>query len=182
MKIKTYSTKVFQVIADGVLSAPEIGEGRFIPSLIINGIEDQELVDLISIHQESPPGDAVFLWTRLLWDRSKIILNVSFKKPMKVEFGIEFNLPTQNALIDGIMQSRGFFLQVGKGGDKLSTLHSDRILLVVPEMGFDKKWDEILIETIRSKYKKLRYPKKELTIATNKHIRSMRELWSIRRS
>ncbi|WPV00041.1 hypothetical protein SNE26_28935 [Mucilaginibacter sp. cycad4] len=182
MKIKTYSIKVFQVIADGVLSAPGIGEGRFIPSLIVNGIEDQELVDLISIHQETPPGDAIFLWTRPLWDRSKIILNVAFKKPMIIEFGIEFNLPTQNTLIDGIIQSRGFFLQVGREGDKPSTLFSDRILLEVPEMGFDKKWDEILIAIIRSKYKKLRYPKNDLTAATNKHIRSMRELWSIRRT
>ncbi|HEY2584075.1 MAG TPA: hypothetical protein VGI43_19860 [Mucilaginibacter sp.] len=183
MRIKKFQIKLFKVIGEGGLSAPGLGEGRFIPILIIDAYDNKEINDLITLHQENiPPGDATFLWGSPLWNPNKIILSVEFMKPMDVSFGIEFDLKTQFSVIDGIIQSRGFFLQIGVIGDKpSSTMKTDKILLEVPDMNFDTKWNELLFETLKSKYKKKHLPKKEVSIAVQTHLKGMRELWKIRR-
>ncbi|MCJ8211659.1 hypothetical protein MUY27_18215 [Mucilaginibacter sp. RS28] len=182
MKIKNWDHPVFQVVGEGALSSTVIGEGRFIPLLIIDPLGHQEIKELISVHRNLPPGDAIFRWSSSIWNRKKIYLTIEFMKPMKTSFAIVFDTQNENALIEGIIQSRGFILQVGKTGDKpSSTQKEDKVLLEVPDLGFDFKWNTILTDVIKSKYKKMGLSKKEINIATKEHIKSMREVWAIRR-
>jgi hypothetical protein len=99
---------------------------------------------------------------------------------MAVSFGIEFELARHSNLIDGIIQSRGMYLQTGKPGDKISDLNPNNLLLEVPEVGFDKKWDSLLFEFLKVKYKKKGVAKKDLSQIARKHIHSTRELRNVR--
>ncbi|WP_276978353.1 hypothetical protein [Flavobacterium filum] len=184
MKFDLEKYPIYSIVADGGISIPEIGEGRFFPYLIIDAENDSKISQLINLHRETPPGDTDLLWTGppSLFTRKEMILKIGFKKPMQTTFGIAFNLSNQYSLLDGVIQSRGFFLQIGKTGDKVSTtIKNASILVEVPFMDFDKKWNEMLFDIVKSKFKKDGASKKEATIFATQHIKSMREVWNTRR-
>jgi hypothetical protein len=183
MQLKTTKYPFFEVVGDGGISSDNLGEGRFIPSVIIDIEEHSSIADLIKMHSSTPPGDAVFQWSRdfSIFKPQKLHLNIDFVKPMQLSFGIVFDLPKQFAIIDGIIQSKGLYLQTGKEGDKISEFKTESILFEVPETGFEREWDKILLETVKTKYKKLGATKNEVKVLSQKHIKSMREMWNIRR-
>jgi len=184
MKFDSEKYPIYTIVADGGISIPEVGEGRFFPYLIIVAASDSQIAQLINLHQKTPPGDTDLLWIRPLsfFAPKVMILKVSFRKPMKATFGIEFNLLNQYSLLDGVFQSRGFFLQVGKIGDKVSaTIENPSILVEVPFMDIDKKWNGMLQDIIKSKFRKDGVSKKEAVIFATQHIKSMREVWNRRR-
>src|SRR5690606_32156703 len=96
-----------------------------------------------------------------LFSVKSLILRIKFLKPIEVEFGILFYLQTQHMLVDGIIQSRAFTLQIGKPGDKPSMIE-EKIMIEVPELEFDEEWDKILLQVIKSKYKVKGNSKKQL--------------------
>lgn len=183
MQLKTPKYPFFEVVGDGGISNETLGEGRFIPSIIIDIREQNSISDLIKMHSSTPPGDAIFQWSRefSIFKAKKLYLNVEFAKPMQLSFGISFDLLKQFAIIDGIIQSKGLYLQTGKAGDKISEFKTESILLEVPETGFESQWEEILLDTVKTRYKKLGATKNEIKILSQKHIKSMREMWNIRR-
>lgn len=184
MKFDTEKYPIFKIVADGGISLPGIGEGRIFPYLIIDSGDDNRITELITVHQKTPPGDTDLLWANPVsfFAPKTMTLKIGFKKPMKITFGTEFNLLNQFALLDGVIQSRGFFLQTGKKGDKVSgKLNSGSILIEVPFMDFDKKWNGMLFDIVKSKFKKEGANKKDASIFAKQHIKSMREVWNIRR-
>ena len=110
-QVKQVKNPVYNIIGDGGMSLPGLGEGRFIPCLIIDANNTSEISDLIKHHQNTDAGDAVQQWGRplSLLPSKHLILQVKFTQPMEVSIGISFELKTQYSLIDGIIQSRAFF-------------------------------------------------------------------------
>lgn len=183
----TRKTKVnypfFKVVADGGVSSSGVGEGRFIPALIIDIGNNIEVSELIKLHQSTLPGDAELIWSSpvTLFSRPKsLILNLNFSRPMKTTFGIEFVLSNQFSLIDRIIQSRSLYLQVGKSGNKIYELMQERILIEVPNLDFDKKWNEMIHEILRNKYRKQGASRRDAKALAMEQIKKMRELWKLR--
>jgi hypothetical protein len=175
---------IFKIVGDGIMASPSIGEGRFIPSLIIDIGENQEISELIALHKDSLPGDTELAWSKpnTFFKIKSVFLNLDFLKPMKVKFAIEFDLATQYSLVDGIIESKGFYLQTGKSGDKITNLETGSILIEVPNLEFNSIWNNILKETLKSKYKKEGASKSEAIKYTNEHISRMREIWNMRKA
>jgi hypothetical protein len=180
-KIKT-NYPFYKVVSDGGLSLPSIGEGRLIPAIIIDNNGDIGITDLIKLHSDTPPGDTTLSWflPDTFFAPTKVYLSIEFIRPMKLSFGIEFQLSNQFTLVDGIIKSRAFYLIAGKIGDKVSQRIKDGILVEVPNMDFDKKWDELLMDAVKKRYKKMGTSKKERQVSANAHIKSMREVWNWR--
>lgn len=183
MTKKSVDYSFYKVVADGGLSTPSLGEGRFVPALIIDIYDDIEVSELIKLHEETLPGDTKMEWAypRTFFGPKSIFLNLEFLTPMKINFGSEFHLSSQNSIVDGIIQSRAFYLMTGKSGDNVSEKIQESILIEVPNMGFDKKWNEMLIAVLKKKYRNMGVSRKEIKKNVNDHIRSMREIWNIRR-
>jgi hypothetical protein len=99
---------------------------------------------------------------------------------MEIEFGIEFILDKHYSLVDGILQSRSFYLQSGKIGDKVSQFKNDYILVEVPNTGVDKKWNELILNTLKKKYRRIGASKKEILLLAREQIKKMREVWNTR--
>lgn len=174
----------FKIVGDGGISAPEIGEGRFIPALIIDIESNIEVEELIKLHKESDSGDTKLTWalpSTLLKPKSVFLL-LNFIRPMKLSFGIEFTFEKQYILVDGIISSRGFRLQAGKPGDKVSEFKNESILIEVPNLDFDIRWNELLKKILIDKYKKQGVPKRHLQGLVAEHIKSMRQVWNFRRN
>jgi hypothetical protein len=181
----------FNVVADGGVSIAGLGEGRFIPAIIIDIKDKIEIEELLKLHDTTPPGDTELFWSLppTFFSKPKsVLLSITFVRPMKLSFGIEFSLPQRYALVDGIIQARAFQLQVGKIGDKISTLFTDKakressgsILIEVPFMKFDAKWNELLFDNVKDIYRKKGASRKDATRLANDQIKKMRELWNFR--
>ena len=178
------SYSILKIVGDGGMSNPHMGEGRFIPILIIDEEGVTDISDLIKLHQNTLlPGDVKMQWRKRFenFKLKSMILEIKFIQPMKIEFGILFDLKSQYPLVDGIIQSRAFYLRTGKEGDKVSDLTVESILIEVPEMGVDATWNDLLLKIVNSKYKKMGNSKKDSIIMAKGQIKSMREVWNIRR-
>jgi hypothetical protein len=176
---------IFKIVANGALSDSERGEGRLYPVLIIDVGDNIEVKELFKLHKESPPGDTNLTWGRpptTFFKPKIVVLIFNFIKPIKISFGVEFDIKTQFSLADGVIQQRGVILASGKSGNKVAELISDSIIVEVPNVDFDQVWNKILIDTLNDKYKKMGSSRKEANNYTKKHINSMRELWNKRRA
>ena len=173
----------YRIVADGGMSASTIGEGRFIPAIIIDIDDDKEVSELIQLHKGMPPGDTELHWflPKTFFAPKSVYLNIEFIKPMKINFGIEFDLSNQYSLVDGIIQSRAFYLMTGKTSDKVSQNIENSIMIEVPNMDFDKKWSEMLNDTLKKKYRNIGVSKKDAQKHILAHIKSMRDVWNLRR-
>ncbi len=173
----------YKVVSDGTMSSPVVGEGRFIPALIIDVKENNEIIELINLHKKMPPGDIATQWSfpNTLFKPKVMYLNLEFSKPMRIEFGIEFNLELQHFLIDGIIQSQAFYLVTGVSGMKVSEIIHDSILIEAPNPNIDTIWNEMLRNIIRKRYKGIGAKKSEIKNYVEEHIESMRSFWNIRR-
>lgn len=178
------SYPLFKIVAEGIMSSPEFGEGRFSPALIIDVKDKVEISELFTLHKSTLPGDTLLSWAfpSTFFKPKSIYINLTFSKPMDVVFGIEFILSKHYSLIDGIIQSRAFYLQAGQPGDKVSTSETDRILVEVPNMDFDSKWNKMILYIIENICKKQGVSRKNATLFAKEHIKKMREIWGIRRT
>ena len=174
---------IFKIVGDGGLSDPIRGEGRIFPTLIIDIGNNTEVAELFKLHKEITSGDTQVNWGRpdTFFKSNSIFLTLEFIKPMNISFGIEFDIKTQHSLIDGIIQQRGVILVSGKSGDKIFELMNKSIIVEIPQLDFDKKWNSMLEETLKDKYRKMGASRKDAKNYVQQHIKSMRNLWNIRR-
>jgi hypothetical protein len=180
---RTINYPIYNIVGDGGLSAPDLGEGRFIPCVIIQANSGSEVYDFIKYQQSTPPGDTKLLWGTPLsiFSIKNITLSAQVFQPMEFEFAINFDLKKHLILVDGIIQSRALFVQCGVPGDKVSDIKKDKLLIEVPEMNFDEKWNDILMKILKAKYKKKKNSNKDAISLAKAQIKSMRELWNVRR-
>lgn len=182
MKIVKEEIAFYTIVEEGLMSTEGVGEGRMIPSLVIDVLGNKDIEDLIKVHDSITSGDVKMNWRYDFFDRSFFTLKLEFIKPMEITFGVKFKIASEYPLIDGIMESKGCYLQTGVKGDKISKkLNDPKILIEVPDVGFKDKWNEILMSMIKKKYRKKGFSKRESIDVTRKHISEMRKMWKIRR-
>ena len=173
------------IIDDGVIIDSDFANGRPIPAIIVNAAMRPDIKEYISSHKDQPPGDVVIQWATSLYSNKKISLILKSLRPVLLEFVIEFDTNKHHALIDGVLINKGFYLLEGKAGDKVSTLiklPNKRIIIEVPEIGFESNWERILNKTIKKQFKNKGLNRKGVINATNGYIKSMREFWKLRKS
>jgi len=170
-------------IADGMLSIPKLGEGRLIPCVILEKSIAREVYNLCQAHINSEPGDVTTTWARpfSLLKPTNLILKIEFKKPIQATFGIVFNIFNHFALIDAIVQSQALRIEAGNIGDKISQLKNADILIEVQRTNFAGVWEKHLLHTLKERYKKKGIKKNKLEHLAKEHIKSMREIFKIRR-
>lgn len=178
-KVKRFNNTIYEIQENGLISHPELGEGRFIPALVVNSNHDEKLKELIKIHQDTPPGDTVSYWSKpaSLFKAKVWHLHIEFSKPMSYKFQIEFNLNDKYSLIDAILISQATYLSFGNKGDKVSEMKNDMILVEIPEIGDIRKvWEKTLDDVLRKIIQKTGIPKKQIKIELKKHKAEMRKL------
>jgi hypothetical protein len=183
MKIERKGLRIFSYAEEGLISSSNVGEGRMIPTIVLDVEDNQDIIDLLKMHNSIPSGDATMNWIQDFFNRKDFIFKLIFVKPMQIEFGIRFNIAKDFALIDGIIQSKGLYLQTGKKGDKISKkITDDRILIEVPDLGVKDGWNKLFLKALIDKYRKKGFSKKESKEASMQHMTRIRELWKIRRN
>ena len=183
MKIDIEKYPKYNFFANGMISIPFIGEGRLIPSIIFEKNISSDINELCKAHINSQPGDVDVNWgAPFSFSKPKnFILKIRFKQPIESTFGIIFNGKKHFSLIDGIIQSQSLRIEAGSIGDKVSDLSNPDILIEVPRNSFSNQWETYLKSILKDMYKDKGLPKKEREKVVIQHIKTMREIWNIRR-
>lgn len=181
MTKKSSETPVFEPIADGAISAPFTADGRLIPVVIIDTLDDETLINLISIHEDTPPGDVVSIWGYHRFSRKNVFLELIFQQPLEYHIVIKFDLSKHLLLVDCIIQSRAIYLQPGKPGHKLSNdINAPKILIEIPARTTFNKWDSILYKHLHKKFIKNGISRSEMKNAIDEFISVRRDTWGPR--
>lgn len=179
MKYETEKYKSYKIISHGKVSSPDIGESRFLPSIMLSKSIATEVTDLIDFQTTSPPGDIESVWTRpiSILKPKDLILKLKFTNPQNLTFGIILNINLHSNLIDGILISQAIYLETGNLGDKIMLTESNKMIVEIPKTSFQNKWDKIQLESTKRIFKKKGVNNKELDKVAKEFIRTNREIW-----
>lgn len=187
MKIERINLPIYSVQENGLISSPNWAEGRLIPAVVLNRAQGgEELKEFLNIHVSTVnQGDVITQWTlpAQQFFKPKIwYLKVIFTKPKELSLYIEFVLDKHSSLIDAIFQSRGLHLMYGFVGDKISKRTTqDMILMEIPDLDQDLKWNSLLRDILRERLRGQKVPKKEIRFEVEKQIKNMREILHYRK-
>ncbi len=172
------------ILAEGLVSANGIGEGRFIPVVIIDVSVHPKISELFRVHEHAPSGDVLTQWGTVLFKSQFLFLKMQFKSPMEAEFEILFDVVKNTALIDSIMHAQALYIQAGQPGDSVSgTFNKEvpRILAEIPRTFSFEKWDKLAHKVTMKKLRNKGLNRDASRKAATEVLRSGREMWKIRR-
>lgn len=138
------------IVSDAAIATDAVGDGRFVPLVILDTRERPDISQLIEIQDKVPPGDVVSAWGRLLSSPSNhMALFLQFQRPIETGFTLDFDLSRQGSVIDLAMRAHAIYLQAGKPGDRLyRTLDSPRM---VAELGGEmpaSQWEDLWLKAV----------------------------------
>jgi hypothetical protein len=187
MEVRKNNLPIYSIQENGLISVPNWADGRLIPAVVLNNEKSgDELKDFLKAHISGvEPGDVTTQWATPLTQffKPKLwLLSVTFTKPRNFSFYIEFSLEKNPGLIDAVFQSRGLYILYGFPGDKISKrTNQDMVLMEIPDLNQDERWNKTLHEILKNRMKKQRVPKKELNQEVEKQIKKMRDLTHFRK-
>lgn len=169
------------LIRDGAIANPNIGDGRLIPVLILDCSNHPVFLNLVRLHQATPPGDVISRWGYGRFNKRFVELNLKFLKPVELEVNIRFDLRTQPAIADSIVQARSVYLQPSEYGDRvIDGIDKPKIIIEIPPQTKLPNWDSMLLKEIEIKMKNDGMNKKTAKDAAKQHLKIIRDFTSKR--
>lgn len=170
-----------RIVSDAMIATSRVGEGRMIPLVILDTSNRPDVEEMVRVHEHVSPGDVESIWTHPKGNKGKVTLVLSFVRPMELAIFIEFDILKEGGLVDRIVSARALYIQPGRDGDRLaSTLGHQRIIVEVPETGFDDHWNKVLRKVIFRDYRAHGLSRSESKLATERFIREWRGFTGMR--
>lgn len=150
MKVQRLSSeRVVRATSSAAIANVDTAGGRLIPVVMVDADGHPEITELIRAHEHTPAGDCVSQWSTALGDSSRVLLQLTFERPVATEFLIEFELPKFGGSIDNMLRARSMFLLEGGLGSTFTTTEDQpRILVELPSTGFEAAWEGIFRRSI----------------------------------
>jgi hypothetical protein len=178
---KIDESAIVPIVGDGAIGHPAIADGRIIPVLIVDCAKHQALYELILLHESTPPGDATLVWGRQIFNKKHVYLTVEFSRPLPIKIVLRFTLTKHAGLVDGIIQSRGVYLQPLQSGRKvLEGVDKPKILVEVPSSATFSEWKELHHASVVRNYRKDGAPKSIAKALADEHLERLSEIWGRR--
>ena len=169
------------IVHDGAIAVREIGEGRFIPVLIVDCSEKVELSDLIYAHEEIETGDVTVTWAYPKYGKNKVLLMLDFLRPAVLKVLLEFDIEKQGGIVDGILHANAVYLQSAESGARvIDGLGKGKIFMEVPDTGFLPTWETLYVEMLVKVFRKSGFSKSEARDSAKEHISRVRDIWAHR--
>lgn len=175
MKIESY--RLVPIVADGAIGHPDILDGRILPVLILDCAKHQALEDVIHAHEHTPPGDCTTTWKWKLLSRRHVYLQLDFRFPIETTAVVAFEVATQGALVESIINTRCVYLQPLSSGELVSEgLGMPKILVEVPATTTFPIWDALHRRALEKRYKKKGLSSKQAREAVTQHLARMHDI------
>ena len=184
---RAYQRRAVTVVADGAIAGAGFAFGKLVPVVIVDASERPDLCDVMEAHQLQQPGDQTITWGRARGtkydNRFVISLLVHFVRPVESYAFMLFDLEQRAALVNQIVKTKFMYLQAGAPGDRLrNTFNAKRVLIEIPDTGFEKTWNKLLYDSVITSFKKRGLDKKASATAARMAIASLDDLESFRLS
>lgn len=174
---KVELSEAIQIVRDGAIAMPNVGDGRLIPVLILDCDSRRDLYDMVMAHQDMPPGDVTVTWGRKFFSKKSVFLFLEFKKPAITEALIEFDIAKYGGTADLIINARAFYFQPKDSGTRvMEGLDKPKILIEVPYETKLDDWDSILNSYLVKRFRKQGATKKEAIKAAKDHLEGLRRM------
>lgn len=170
-------SKVIQIVRDGAIAMPDLGDGRLIPVLIVDCVSRRDLFDMVMSHADTPPGDVTVTWARKIFSKKSVYLIIDFKKPVETQAIIEFDIAKHGGTADLIISARAFYFQPTDSVPKtMADFDKPKILVEVPYEAKLDDWDSILHNYLVKRFKKQGATTKEAIAAAQAHLKYLRKI------
>ncbi|MCD1632115.1 hypothetical protein [Marinobacter shengliensis] len=177
-KTKMDDSHFVPIVSDGAIATGGTADGRAIPVLVVDCENHKEVLNLVHLHTDSPPGDVNCTWGI---NKKYAFLLFSFSKPSEVNFGVKFDLQSQANLADGIVQSQGVYIQPSVFGKRVAEgLDSPKVLVEVAPRTKIPDWDEWLVKAMTKKMRSHGMSRRQAKEAAKDYFQRTRELWALR--
>lgn len=156
MGIRFRNISSIEIIGDGAIATNSIGVGQFIPCLILDTKDADDVSKIIMVDTSNGTIDSKIQWCRPFFKKNIIYLRIMYQEPIEVDFYIKFDIIKHYFLIETIITNKAVILYNGKVGEKISekiNSKEDNILVEVPNTGYQKTWRKMLNKMLRRKYK-----------------------------
>lgn len=178
---KIDESAIVPIVSDGAIGHPAIADGRIIPVLIVDCTKHQALYELIRLHESTPPGDATLVWGRQIFNKKHVFLTIEFSRPLPTKIVLRFTLAKQAGLVDGIIQSRGVYLQPLQSGRKvLDGMDKPKLLVEVPASATFPEWKELHRASAIRTYRDEGAPRSIAKALADEHLQRLSEIWGKR--
>lgn len=180
-KVRISNSDFLEIVSDGAIANSLAADGRLIPVLIVNSSKNNSLSNLIELHSDSSPGDVKSFWATNRFSDRFVFLTLIFERPAEFRMSIKFEVNKHSSLIDGVILSRAVYIQSEKSGDKLGhDIDAPKILVEIPARTTFDRWDDILIKSVKKRFKREGVSRKHLNRVTSEYISTTREVWGRR--
>jgi hypothetical protein len=142
-----------QIVADAAIATHIVGDGRFVPLVILDTTKRQDVAELIHLQEKVPPGDVISAWGAILdGPKDHLALFLHFQRPMEISIALNFDLRRQGSVVELALRARAIYLQAGKPGDRLSA-NFDASRMIAELGGFlpPKRWDELWTQAVKNR-------------------------------
>lgn len=172
-------SNLVQIVGDGAIATGPVGEGRLIPVVVVDCDEHRPLVELIQLQEHTPPGDVSSLWAQKLFDKKHLFLRLEFQRPVITDVTLQFSLEKHLGLVNGIMKSRGLYLQPSEFAVRVSHgIDKPKILVEVPSTF--PAWDALHFELVAKRFRRNGASRTDAKALAREHIQSLSEIWTQR--
>jgi hypothetical protein len=169
------------IIGDGAIGSPIFGDGRLIPVLIIDFDTNRALRDLIHLHENTQPGDAIVTWGHsrfFRFNNKYVYLVLDFTRPSEVTAAFKFDVDRQGGLVDGIINACGVYLQPKESGLRVvQGLDEPKILVEIPASADLPNWDEIYNARLVKQFRRQGLSRTQAKLSTREHRSRLLEIW-----
>jgi hypothetical protein len=176
-----YEAAPVRIVSDAMIATGIVGEGRFVPLLIVDGEQRPDIAEMIRIHVELSVGDFTCQWGQPPKRDGTIALILQFIRPAELTAILAFDIEKQGGVVDTIIGARALYLQAGKEGDRLmNTMEQPKILIEIGDLGFDKEWDKMLRKHTAKRLRKEGLSRAEAKRAVEGFLKEWRRMTGFR--
>jgi len=141
-------TQAARVISDVGMAALRESDGKVVPLIQIDATGRPDILALFAAHGPGVVGETSCQWGfRKGAPQRTVTLFVNFRAPARLLLFMDFDVVLQGFLVEEILRANELYVQAIRpvDADAVPTSTS-RILVTVPDTGFQPIWSELLSE------------------------------------
>lgn len=178
-RVLRINARVLPVTEASGLAGVGIAGGHLIPVVMADLTEHADIQELLRVHAHVESGDCASSWVVTAGAR-QVILKLEFIRPVEVTFALAFDMSTSAPVVDSIVTHNALYFVHGLKGDRYLTVDSrDKVLINVPEMGFELYWERLFLEQAVSDLRERGVPRKQARAMAPELIKQLRSLVNI---
>jgi hypothetical protein len=141
------------IVSDAAIATDAVGDGRFIPLVILDTTARADVAELIEIQEKVPPGDVISAWGSIIdGPKDHLALFLHFERPMEIDVALNFDLSRQGSIVELALRARAIYLQAGKPGDRLlANFDAPRMVAELGGAMPPKRWNELWTRAVKNR-------------------------------